>query len=454
MKKIGLLLFCIFILSSFVIFAQEPIDPNTMNEGRNGLYADFEDDTIDDLGEITWTAFDCADASTIEVVDNPDTTGGNTSDYVAKFVTTSCTWEGTFTDQEYVPMNMERNYFSVDVYAPEAGRTVMLKLEKFDDNQVNIEVSATTTVANQWETLEFDFTGAESGTFGRITVFPDFNGTNEGEVWYFDNIWQYRDPISYKDGLLADFEDKNPWFHFWDCNDGFAEFFVVDNPEKDDVNSSDKVGWMFTSGCEWEGFANDEKFIPFEYDFELYFTIKVLAPDAGRTVLMKLENFEDKNIAISVEAYTVSSGGWEELVFDFTDVEGLEPGVFGRVAIFPDFWTYTEEDWFLDDLTVYEHTTAVEKQVNTASSFDLKVQNYPNPFNPQTTISYSLPKTSNVILAVYDIQGKEIVTLVNESKTAGSYNVSFDGSDFASGVYFYKLQAGKQIVTNKMLLVK
>ena len=453
MKKAYLLLFMIFFITASV-FSQDVIDPNTMQEGRNGLYADFEDDTIDDLGEITWAAFDCSGDYTVEVVDNPDTTGGNTSDYVAKFVTTSCTWEGAFTEQEYVPMNMQRNFFSVDVYAPEAGREVLLKLEKFDDNQVNVEVSALTTVANQWETLEFDFTGAESGTFGRVVVFPDFNGTNEGEVWYFDNIWQYRDPISYKDGLLADFEEKNPWFHFWDCNDGFAEFFVVDNPDKDDVNPSDKCGWMFTSGCEWEGFANDEKFIPFEYDEGLVFKLKVLAPDAGRTVMLKLENFEDKNINKTVEAYTVSNTGWEELTFDFTNVEGMEPGVYGRVAIFPDFWTYNEEDWFLDDLIVEGHTTAVEKETNTASSFDLKVQNYPNPFNPQTTISYTVPKTANVKLSVFDIQGKEVVTLVNESKTAGSYNVSFDGSDFASGVYFYKLQANNQIVTNKMLLVK
>ncbi len=453
MKKIGSLLFCIFILSSYVIFAQDPIDPNTQKEGRNGIYADFEDDTIDDLGEITWEAFDCENAATIEVVDNPDVTGENTSAKVGKFTTTSCTNEGAFVQQEYVAMNMIRNFFKVDVYAPAAGRKVVFKLEKFDNADINAEATALTTVANQWETLVFDFTGAESGVFGKIIIMPDFEGTNE-EVWYFDNIWQYRDPILYKDGLLANFEDKNPWWHFWDCNDGTAEFLVVENPAPDDVNPSEMCAWMYTSVCPWEGFANDEKFMPFEWANELVFKLKVFAPEAGRSVLFKLENFEDKEINKTVEMFTESGAGWEELTFDFTDVDGMEQGMYGRIAIFPDFNVDNEEDWYLDDIRVEGHTTAVEKEANTASSYDLKVQNYPNPFNPQTTISYTLPARANIKLVVYDIQGKEVETLVNETKSGGSYNVTFDGSDFASGVYFYKLVTDNRTVTNKMLLVK
>ncbi len=67
-------------------------------------------------------------------------------------------------------------------------------------------------------------------------------------------------------------------------------------------------------------------------------------------------------------------------------------------------------------------------------------QNYPNPFNPTTTVTYQLPRASQVSLAVFDVLGREVSVLVNERKNAGSYEVKFDGSGLASGVYFYRLQ--------------
>ena len=81
-------------------------------------------------------------------------------------------------------------------------------------------------------------------------------------------------------------------------------------------------------------------------------------------------------------------------------------------------------------------------------------QNYPNPFNPSTVISYSIPKTSMVNITVFDIVGREVGSLVNNLQQPGSYNVQFDASNLASGVYFYKIQAGDFTDTKKMLLVK
>ena len=86
-------------------------------------------------------------------------------------------------------------------------------------------------------------------------------------------------------------------------------------------------------------------------------------------------------------------------------------------------------------------------------------QNYPNPFNPSTTIKYAIPAINNreatkVKLVVYDLLGREVATLVNGEKSAGSYQAYFDGSALTSGLYFYKLQAGNFIQTRKMLLIK
>ena len=84
----------------------------------------------------------------------------------------------------------------------------------------------------------------------------------------------------------------------------------------------------------------------------------------------------------------------------------------------------------------------------------LLTQNYPNPFNPVTKIIYSLPKQDFVTLKVYDMLGKVIATLVNEEKSAGIYEVEFDGSNLSSGVYFYEIQAGNFFETKKLMLLK
>jgi len=82
-------------------------------------------------------------------------------------------------------------------------------------------------------------------------------------------------------------------------------------------------------------------------------------------------------------------------------------------------------------------------------------QNFPNPFNPSTNINYSVPKTSLVTIKVYDILGKEVAALVNEEKSAGNYSVQFSAnSNMASGVYFYRMQAGSFTETKKLILLK
>ena len=81
-------------------------------------------------------------------------------------------------------------------------------------------------------------------------------------------------------------------------------------------------------------------------------------------------------------------------------------------------------------------------------------QNIPNPFNPETKIRFDIPKSSYVKLMVYDILGREIKTLVNENVNAGRYEVSWDGSNYPSGVYFYRLEAGEFVETRRMVMIK
>ena len=85
--------------------------------------------------------------------------------------------------------------------------------------------------------------------------------------------------------------------------------------------------------------------------------------------------------------------------------------------------------------------------------------NYPNPFNPTTTISYDLPERAQVTLDIYDILGKQIKTLVNQSQDAGNKIAMWNGTDnlgrqVSAGVYLYQIQAGEFSQTRKMLLLK
>jgi photosystem II stability/assembly factor-like uncharacterized protein len=92
--------------------------------------------------------------------------------------------------------------------------------------------------------------------------------------------------------------------------------------------------------------------------------------------------------------------------------------------------------------------------INSPHKFTLG-QNYPNPFNPITYISYEIPKTLNVILKIFDITGKEVITLVNnETKKAGRYDIEWNAANYSSGVYIYRLEAGNYSETKKMVLIK
>ena len=87
------------------------------------------------------------------------------------------------------------------------------------------------------------------------------------------------------------------------------------------------------------------------------------------------------------------------------------------------------------------------------AAFSLR-QNYPNPFNPSTSITYALPKESHVDLKVFDVLGRKVAALVNESKGAGEYTVQWDARNVPGGVYFYRLVAGRFSDTKRLVLIK
>ena len=99
-------------------------------------------------------------------------------------------------------------------------------------------------------------------------------------------------------------------------------------------------------------------------------------------------------------------------------------------------------------------TSVEEEIINLLPTGYSLSQNYPNPFNPSTRFRYSVPQSSKVVIKVFDILGKEITTLMNEQKLAGTYELTWNASNLPSGVYFYRLNAGEFTETKKMILLK
>jgi hypothetical protein len=140
--------------------------------------------------------------------------------------------------------------------------------------------------------------------------------------------------------------------------------------------------------------------------------------------------------------------------FEINDADGAEREGMLTYAISEDKsyqdvsrWTYT---WIGDQW----NPTGVENQgLQTVVDYNL-AQNYPNPFNPSTQIKFSIKETGMVTLKVFDVLGREVATLVNNQLATGSYTVNFNASGLASGIYFYRLESGSFVQTNKMMLLK
>ena len=154
-------------------------------------------------------------------------------------------------------------------------------------------------------------------------------------------------------------------------------------------------------------------------------------------------------------------------VFTYSTTKGLS-GIdeYIILSVEPYFWddlpdsiqngATVQDTFFVDYVRVYKKIqTDVEQIDNEIPNSYLLSQNYPNPFNPTTTINFSIPTDNFVTLKVFDVMGREVSTLINGHKNAGSYSIPFDATNLASGVYYYKLIAGSSFSqTKKMILLR
>lgn len=155
---------------------------------------------------------------------------------------------------------------------------------------------------------------------------------------------------------------------------------------------------------------------------------------------------------------SVAGTTWSKVTFDLTGIANEGNTIALRFDFGADNNTLVYRGWYLDDVVSDGFGTAggplaVGDNNSTPREFSLE-QNYPNPFNPSTAISYQLAGTSHVTLKVFDLLGREVATLVNGVKPAGRYEATWQTQNAASGLYFYRIEAGSFIDMKKMLLLK
>lgn len=189
-----------------------------------------------------------------------------------------------------------------------------------------------------------------------------------------------------------------------------------------------------------------------EYDFTLQPGDTVLfIPGENDTLLVTLINIRYENI------FGLDRKQWlflfdvipyydDEVIVTITDSIGL-------TSTWNIFETHELVGAIINGKT-YGTIVSIEDHKNKLIKSFYLSQNYPNPFNPITRIKYDLPDKSDVEIKVYDILGEQVRTLVNEQQEAGRYEVKFDASNLASGVYLYRINAGSYIDTKKMVLMK
>ncbi|MCF1715187.1 hypothetical protein L0U88_11175 [Flavihumibacter sp. RY-1] len=257
-----------------------------------------------------------------------------------------------------IPFTATATKMSVRVYSPAAGIPVLLKVEDHTDGGIFVEKLATTTVANAWETLEFDFnTGTPalnlSRNYDKVSIFFDFGTNGNGKVFYWDDVQMVgagggNDVLA----LPLSFESSTLTYDFVNFDGG--QVTIIDNPVSGGTNTSSKVARMVKNpGQPWGG-----SFIslaaPIDFSVKKTFTMKVYSPRVGAKVLLKVENQNDGGIAFEKELSTTKAGEWETLSFDYSAINTANS--YQKVVLIFDLGTPGDGSanftWYFDDITL------------------------------------------------------------------------------------------------------
>ena len=304
------------------------------------LPIDFESFTVN-------YAFQDFGGATSTVIDNPDASGINTSARVAQFIkgAGSETWAGSLlTLENPIDFSVEK-LFKVKVWSPKSGAIVKLKVENLDNGDISYEVDALTTTTDEWEELQFDFTGIDmNNEYQKVVIFFDFDVVGDGSTYYFDDIFLGNSSPP-QTQMVENFEGSPP--AFTDFGGAIAQ--VISNPDPSGANTTSNVAeFLKTSGSEtWAGTFFD---VGYALDLNTYSKISMMTwtPKAGVLVKFKLENSANDEEVYEVDLTTTALNAWEELVYDFSSAPDFN---FDRIVVFFDFGNVGDETiYYFDEI--------------------------------------------------------------------------------------------------------
>lgn len=270
------------------------------------------------------------DGGTATIVANPVSGGINTSASVGKMVKNAGqVWGGSFLTLSS-PMNFSTNkVFRMKVYSPRVGAKVLLKVENSANSGQNYEKEVTTSIANAWEDLVFDYSGINaSNTYDRIVLIFELGSMGDGSsnyTFYFDDI-RLTNTFPVQLPLNFEYPITYGWFDF----DG-GNVTVAANPSVAGINTSAKVAKMVkNAGQVWGGsFLTLDG--PINFALSRALRMKVYSPRAGAKVLLKVENSANPGQNFEREVVIPNGNAWQELSFDFTGINTANP--YDRVVI-------------------------------------------------------------------------------------------------------------------------
>lgn len=271
----------------------------------------FESSTLN----YTWGNFG-GGVSTI--IDNPQKNTINTSNKVVRMVKNAPEpWGGSVISLSS-PINFATNkFFRMKTFSPRVGARVLLKVENASNGAIFFEREATTTVANTWEELVFDYSAVSTTeAYHKIVIIVDNGTPGDGSAnWTFllddfrqENPAAITFPVTFQNPLIT-----NDWIGF-----GGGNVTVIDNPQSSGINTSTKVGRMIKGAPEgWAGavttMSTPINFVPGNNTIRM----KVWSPRVGARILFKIENLNDGGINMEVERPTTVANAWEELTYTF-----------------------------------------------------------------------------------------------------------------------------------------
>ncbi len=279
----------------------------------------------------------------------------------------------------------------------------------------------------------------EGLTYGKDIVInfrTEKGGINNGVlVNDFEDISLWKNPVTdpMSKGLIAD-----------------ATSLMIDDSRKYNGNASAKLSYSFNQD---DAYCMMKSTAPAEVGTGVssQFGIRIYGELSGNVLEYWFTNSQNQDVVVTVD--TLNWTGWKFKSINLTEADNSGKAKFLGIGIKKAANGLTFGVVNFDEAKC-DFVTSVQNEDKAIPSSYALAQNYPNPFNPTTVISYQLPKAGKVSLKVYDVLGKEVATLVNDVKQSGSYQINFDASNLASGVYIYTIRANDYISSKKMLLIK